>query len=292
VIKKFIELIEFVLNHCGNFFKLGEKGNYLQILNLFLQFLSFGDHKWLSSFEFLKLYPNLRYEVKNLQLKLMKDMPKLLNEVETNFFIAFWNRVNIGFEMLNQQGFIPYTASETNMIFKALQEGFRINLKNQIIVNDNLAFWDLETLKKKELTQAYITEISHQHAQAFMKFIVEYLPITNFEEEVFKTILKMFSLIPRELSVVIVESIYSNLIENKFTRVEEALTNLMLLSFILENSKNDSFPISAILESFLDNPFQNIEASGNLSLKEQKIFIEYFTTNIVFSCYQVRLYLD
>lgn len=276
------------MNDCGNFFKISQKENYIQITNLFLQFLSFGDSQWNSSFEFFKLYPNSRHELKNLQLKILKDIPKLFNEVETSFFSAFWNRINIGFEILSKQGFIPYTSSETNIIIRALQDAFRINLKSQIIVNDNSAFWNLEQLKNQELTRTYLSEVSHQHAQAFLKFIVEYLPITNFEEEVFKTIQKMFQLIPGEVIDAIVEFLYSSLIENKFMRIEEVLTNLVLLSFILEHSKGNNISRSTILEFFLDNPLQNFQNSESLKSKEQKVFIEYFSTSIVFSSYQVQ----
>ncbi len=289
-LQKLIELISFVFQKCSNFFRLNEKENFSSLFNLFLQVLALSDSSQNEYLKSINSYSNFRYEIKNLQLTLLKKISKLSNEVETNLIISHLKRINLGFKVLNEFGFVSYTPSETNLILRALQKGLKINLKSQPIISDTSSDFDQKKIKTEKDTQESLNKIIFQHSKAFNQFIVEYLPTTNFEVEVFQVFQKTFCLLPGELVTMLVEILYNNLIENKSLNPEDNLTDLLLLCLIIEHSQDSVFPIANILEFFLESAIPAFQQSrSHLANREIDILFDYLSTNILLFSFLVSL---
>ena len=282
---KFIELFEFILHKCGKFFQATVGENFIKIFEAFIQFLNYDDDKISNFTNYFKNNSHLSYQIKSLQIKYIKQTSKLLNEVEANYFTHHFNKINAISAILKNQSFVTYTPSETTTVIQTFQKTFHFTHKGQIIVNDHSI--KLESFRDVKLSTDYNKQITQETHKSFSHFIVEYLPITNFMEEVYQSIETMFSLINGGLALAISNFSYQAMVQKKFRDFEEVLTNLLILSLILENSPEVELPTSQILEYFLTDPLHAMPRSETYKGKEQTIFLELFSTKIVFYSYQV-----
>jgi hypothetical protein len=284
---KFLSLFETIFEKCSNFFVANNKSQFDLLFDIYLHFLA-QNESGASPVKILTLFPNVKYDLKHKQIKLFKQLPNLMNEVDTNLYLATFKRINIGLTIMKESQRLAYSEEEIETITHSFSKAFQITFRGKILLNDD-SYNEFEPAKliKVPLTPDYVSNSFHQFNQSWMRFIIAYLPITNFEEPVFHEISTMFSLIDEALHHSVLEYYKNQLYENKFRRSEELLTTLFLFLMMIKNSPYKVKDAQKLMDFFMSNPYQFVDPSNILRVKEHKLLIDLFTTQISFYLFQV-----
>lgn len=255
--------------------------------NNILYFVTFTNEVDIKTIKTLKDNPNSKFELKAVQIQLIKDTTKLMNEIDSSQFVTHFKRLSVGFKLLNEIGCTDYSESEIMKITQIFQKAFQLRFKGNIIVNDTQLNTNFSFLKDQTLDPDYIEKINFEYDKKFNSFVAEFLQISNFEGDVVRIIKEMFSFIQGQIANQLLDSLFNLIVSQTFTNLDEALTVFLLFSLLLQNSKCKELYTQPVFEYFINDPFQKISIPKSLTGNEQKLLLDHLAIQITVSSYQV-----